>query len=276
MLDPFDYKEPSCPLSGGREFYYPSPDDPAGTVPVRRIIERFDSYNDKNDGEGALAFLSKWIAEAKELRDLSGELSLQNELMGCLRKLGRKDEALAAAERALELISLAKTEGTVSAATVYLNAATVYKSCERPEDALEYYEAADRIYRAKLDANDKLIAGLCNNSALALCDIGRFDEAESLFVEAAAIMSLYDDGGCDEASTYVNMAHMYEVWRKDGKEEASCCLDTAWQILDSDKTERNSYYAFTASKCAPSYAHFGQNERARILEERSKMIYEGN
>ena len=71
MLDPFDYKEPSCPLSDGRRFYYPSPDDPKGTVPVRRIIEKLDAFYSKNDTAGAGEFLRLWEKEAKELLPFS-------------------------------------------------------------------------------------------------------------------------------------------------------------------------------------------------------------
>ena len=56
MLDPFDYKEPSCPTSDGKQFYYPSQDDPKGKIPVRRIIERLDSFFEVNDTAGAGTF----------------------------------------------------------------------------------------------------------------------------------------------------------------------------------------------------------------------------
>ena len=274
MLDPFDYKEPACPLSDGKSFYYPSPDDPSGTVPVRRIIEKLDSYFASNDTAGAGEFLKRWEAEAKELRDRRGEISIQNELMGYYRKEGLRDEAYRAARRALDLVEEVGISGTVPAATVMLNAATVFKAFGDPTAALELYEKTNKIYSEHLDANDPLVAGLDNNSALALCDLGRYEEAEGLFVEAAAIMSTHPDGGCDEAATYVNMAHMYESWRGVASPEIPECMSLAWEILDSDATTRDPYYAFVASKCAPSFEHFGDDEKSIELKRRSKEIYE--
>lgn len=273
MMDPFDYKEPMCPLSDGRKFYYPSSEDPKGDVPVRRIIDRLDKYFAVNDTVGAGEFLRRWEAEAKELGDMKGELSIQSELMGYYRKEGLEAEAMIAVERALYLVERLNISDSVTAATIYLNAATVHKRFGRPERALGLYERANRIYRENLDPNDERIAGLCNNSALALCDIGRFADAEELFVEAASITSL--SGSIDEASTYVNMADMYAAWHGDSAPEVADCLDAAWDILDSKKAARDGYYAFVASKCAPTYAKFGMKERAATLEERSRKIYEG-
>ncbi len=275
MLDPFDYKEPNCPLSDGKEFYYPSPDDPKGTIPVRRIIEKLDSYFAVNDTKGAGEYLRYWEREAKELGDRRGEITIQSELMGYYRKEGLKEEAFKAVDRGLFLIEKENIADTVAAATVMLNAATVYKTFSRPSEALELYEKASAIYGRELDDDDPLVAGLYNNSALALCDLGRYAEAENLFVQAAAITSLSPEHACDEAVTYVNMAHMYEAWRGADDPEIRGCMDAAWDILDSEKTERDPYYAFVASKCAPSYEHFGEAEIARTLAERSKAIYEG-
>ena len=274
MLDPFDYKEPSCPLSDGKKFYYPSADDPKGEIPVRRIIEKLDAFYAKNDTAGAGEFLCRWEKEAVELRDKRGELSIVNELMGHYRKEGMRGEALDAAGRGEALVSELDLSDTVSGATVLLNAATVYKAFGMPEEAVRLYASASRVYRRDLGEFDIKLAGLCNNSALALCDLGRYDEAEELFAEAAAIMAAAPRGGCDEAATYVNMAHMYET--RYGREDARVdeCMSAAWQILDSENTERDSYYAFVSSKCAPSYEHFGDTEKAKILKERSDAIYE--
>jgi len=274
MLDPFDYKEPSCSLSDGKKFYYPSPDDPKGEIPVRRIIEKLDSYFEVNDTSGAGEFLRKWEKEARELGDLRGEITIQSELMGYCRKEGLEAEAMSAVDRGLYLIEKVGVASSVAGATVLLNAATVYKTFGKPSEALELYERANKIYREKLDPDDERFAGLYNNSALALCDLGRYEEAEALFVEAASIVSQKEDAACDEAATYVNMAHMYEAWRGAGCREIAECMDAAWEILDSSRAPRNGYYAFVASKCAPSYRRFGDGERAKILEERSASIYE--
>ena len=46
MIDPFDYKEPSCATCGGKDFYYPNPDAPKGRIPVSRIIEKLDQLGE--------------------------------------------------------------------------------------------------------------------------------------------------------------------------------------------------------------------------------------
>ena len=142
MLDPFDYKEPSCPTSDGKQFYYPSQDDPKGKIPVRRIIERLDSFFEVNDTVGAGDFLRRWAREAKELGDEAGEVTVQSELMGYYRKEGDRERALEAVDRGLYLTEKLGIGGDVSGATVCLNAATVYKTFGMPREALELYEKA--------------------------------------------------------------------------------------------------------------------------------------
>ena len=49
----------------------------------------------------------------------------------------------------------------------------------------------------------------------------------------------------------------------------------AEEILDAEPIEKNAYYAFVCSKCAPSFDYFGFFVTAQILKERAKRIYEG-
>ena len=119
MLDPFDFKEPRCSVCGGREFYAPKKDDPDGTIPVDRIMERLDKMFEKNDLAGAQSLLEYWENEARALKDRRGELSVVSELIGLYRKTGDKEKGLNAAARGTELVRLLELENTVSGADRY-------------------------------------------------------------------------------------------------------------------------------------------------------------
>ena len=60
MIDEFDYKEPSCALCGGKEFYNPELATAKGRIPVKRIIEKADEYYNKNDLASAKRHLEYW------------------------------------------------------------------------------------------------------------------------------------------------------------------------------------------------------------------------
>lgn len=273
MLDPFDYKEPRCSQCGGENFYYPDQNKPEGTIPVDRIIRKIDALFDKNDYPAAGRLLEHWENEARQLRDRRGELSVQSELMGYYRKVGEREKGIKSVERGLELVRLLGMGNTVSGATVLLNAATTLKSFGEVQRALSLYNDAEKVYAAHLDANDARFGGFYNNCALALVDAKRYEEAETCYKKALAVMERTEHGETDAAITYVNMAHMYDEWKKD-EELCSACMDKAAELLDTPTLPRNGYYAFVCSKCAPSFGYFGYFLADEDLKNRAKEIYE--
>ena len=271
MIDDFDYKEPSCVLCGGKEFYNPKADDAKGRVPIKRIIEKIDGLFDKNDYEEAGRLLEYWQAEAKALNDKSGELALDSELIGYYRKTGAKDNCFKAIERAEQLITELGQTG-ISSATITLNMATGYKAFGESELALKYYDKTYEIYKNGLKEDDKLFAGLYNNRALAYVDVGKFDQAEKDYKKAIEILEKHGDAKPDQAISYVNLAHLYE--NEGDKKKAIECMYNAYNLLNDESIEQNGYYAYVLSKCAPSFGHFGFTLIEKEYNDLSEKIYE--
>lgn len=244
-----------------------------GRIPVSRVIEKLDGFFAKNDMDGAGKLLEYWHGEAVALGDLSGELSVVNEELGYFRKLGDHEKGLASVERSLELIELTGISRQISSATVMLNAATTLKAFGKAETAVKLYDCVYDVYTKELDAGDLRFGAYYNNKALALTDLSRFDEAEECYQKALAVVKNSKDGLADCAVTYINMAHLNDT-RGFEAEAAESCLQKAKEILDGEKIERNSYYAFVCTKCAPSYDYFGFFAYANELKERAKTIYE--
>ncbi len=272
MLDEFDYKEPTCSLCGGREFYNPKPTDPLGTIPVARIIDRVDEYFAKNNLEEAKRLLEYWQKEAVALRDLRGELSIDNELVGLYRKLDDKQSAMETVDRTLELVTRLGLDKSVSGGTIYLNCATDLKAFDLADKAMPLYLKAQAIYTQFLDKNDEQFAGLYNNMALTYVDLKEYQRAEDAYHMAIDIKLKHKDGELDGAITYVNLAHLYEKWDKNDK--IAHCLNKAKDLLSTTSLAHNGYYAFVISKCAPSFEYFGMQEYAKELEKMAEDIYE--
>jgi len=268
-----DYKEPNCPFV--TDFY----DGGAAIepIPVQRVIEKLDELlYGKNDISGARRHLEYWERAAREGRDMRGLLTVENELMGFHRQNSTKEEAYLAAERGLELLPKLKMEDTVSGATTYLNCATVFKTFDEPDKASEYYERAKQIYEKNLDKNDRRLAGLYNNYALALCDLARYDDAERLYRSALNIVENDPEQKLEAAITYLNLADLY--YAKLGAEESDIYvfkyLDMAEAIFDDESVPRNGYYAYVSAKSAPTFKYYGWFITAQNLTERAKTIYE--
>ena len=244
------------------------------SIPVKRIIEKLDSFFATNDLDGAVSLLEYWQNEAKNLRDLSGELSVVNEMLGLYRRTNDKGAALSAINRALELICYKGIENEVSSATIILNAATTCKAFGDLERAVILYEKASLVYHEKLSPDDLRLAALYNNFATTLTDLNRLQEAEEFYNKAILLTGAKLEGLLDCAVSYVNLAHLYEKSEGLESEKIEECLEKAENLLNDKRIERNPYYAFVCEKCAPSFDYFGFFLFAIKLYERSKKIYE--
>jgi len=193
-----------------------------------------------------------------------------------MRKLGRGEEAKEYAIKALQLVQVLKQEDMISGATAYLNSGTVYKAFGEPEKSLQYFEKARAIYEKELKENDTRKAGLYNNMALTLVDLGRFAEARMLYDSALAIMKADDNGQTDEAITYLNMADCAcaELGDEQAEKLVQEYLDKAEALLESvPEDKRGGYYAFVCEKCAPTFEYYGYFLTAKKLKALSEKIY---
>ena len=250
------------------------PDKPLGHIPVSRVIEKLDECFSRNDMAEAGRVLDYWRKEAVSLRDTRGELAVVSEQIGYFRKTAEKEKALEAVARATELIGC--NPDNVSAGTILLNAATTLKAFGKAEEGLPLYGQAFEIYQKFLNDDDVLFAGYYNNYGLALADMARYEEAENCYQKALRIVLTKPKSRLDGAVTYLNMAHMYPYWDKKCAQDIKDCLQKAQEILQSPDNQRNGYYAFVLSKCAPSFREFGKAEVAETMEKLSEEIYAGN
>lgn len=248
----------------------------AGCISVERILSKLDEYLNKNDYVSAERHLRYWLAEAVGGCDVRTELLIRNELMGLMRKLSRRDDALECVDAALSLIEREGIGEQVGAATSFLNSATVYKAFGEAEKGMSLFERARAIYERELDARDSRLGGLYNNMALALVDLSRFDEARELYSRAIEIM-MANGGELEVAITYLNMASAAEseLGLLDADETICELLDKARELLEN-ATERDGYYAFVCVKCASVFDYYGQFLYAGELEARARRIYEDN
>ncbi len=274
MLDPKDYLEPQCALCGGKALYDPEETDSWGQVPVARIIEKLDKAYAQNNMAEATRLLEYWQAEAVAVGDKPGELAVVDEMLGLYRKTADWDKAQAAIRRAEELLPVVGNNSGASVATVYLNMATTLKACGKPAEALPYYQKTFDIYSSRLSPDDPLWGGYWNNKALALVDLGRYDEAEACYKQALQAVSKQPaDKQIDLAVSYVNMAHMYEA--RDGRDcpKIVDCLYAAMQVLSRDELPQDGYTAYVLQKCYPSFAYYGYTILAEDMAKRSKELY---
>lgn len=274
ILKKEDYEEPSCPFC--TDMFKNEP--VVKSVPISRIIEKLDSYLNKNDYSSAERHLYYWLQEAEIGNDKRGALAIYNELLGLTRKTNQKEKAFNAVENTLKLLKELEFNDNITAGTTYVNIATVLKSFDKNYEALEYYKKAEAIYNACLSPSDSRMGGLFNNMALALTDTNSFDGAEKYYKKAISIMEKAENGELEVAITYLNMANLAKA--KDGLEESeeiiTQYIDKAVSLLDSPHLPRDGYYAFVCEKCAPTFGYYGYFMIENDLKKRADEIYERN
>lgn len=268
-----DYTDPQCPFCVDA---YKS--DNVKPIDAQRVIAKLDEYLGRNDYVGAERHLKYWEAEAKQGNDLRGEFTLSEELMGLYRKLGRREEAISYAEKAVHYVDLIELGGTVSAATAMLNAATVYKAFGAAEKGIPLFEKARAIYEEKLPSEDSRIAGLYNNFALALTDLKRFDEARDLYQKALVIIAKTENGEPEQAITELNLASLAEAQYglEEAEKEIEEHLEKAEALLKTPGLIKDGNYAFVAEKCAPVFGYYGWFGVEADLKAESDRIYGEN
>ena len=270
VIGPADYAEPRCLL--GNEYYGKAPE--AKPVPQRRIAEKLDAYMAEKDFDGARRHLNYWLAEAQLGQDLRGELLIRNEMVGFYRKMGKKEEALTNAARAMELLTLLDFQGTISSGTTYTNAATAHQTFGENKRALFLFQKAKEVYESIPGTSPELLGGLYNNMGLACTALGDYAGAHALFEQAIGQMKQVPGGELETAITCLNQADALkaELGMEQAEKQIFDLLDQAWELLDGSDAPKDGYYAFVCEKCAPVFAYYGYFLAAQQLTKRAEEI----
>lgn len=245
-------------------------------INIQAIIKKLDDILSRNDYNSACDFLERSIVEAQNINDLKALFTLYNECIGIYRKIGEKEKCYFYCNEALDVTEKLKLSENVSGATTFINCATAFKAFGEAEKGISFFEKAKKIYEEKLSPNDKRLAGLYNNFALALTDLKRFDEAIDLYEKAISVLKSYEETQPETAISYLNMANTVEA--KDGLENAcekiDTFLDKAIEILDKSLVKNDGNYAFVCEKCASTFGYYGRFFYEAELKERAREIYE--
>lgn len=262
-----DYEEPACLLNMHPE---------VTPVPVGRIIDKLDSYLNKNDYSAAERHLNYWLSEADACHDARGKLAVLNEQIGLYRKTEKEPECLTAIGDALSLAEFMDMGQSVTYATTLINAATGYKAFGKAEDALPLYRKARAIYESALSPDDGRLGGLYNNMALALAELKEFREAEELYQKAISVMEKQENGLPEVAVTYLNLADLVAARDgfENGEKEIEKHLHKAEELLYAEGLPQDGHYAFVCEKCAPVFGYYGHFLTERELERRAREIYD--
>lgn len=256
-----DYMEAACPFDVSA--WHKTPQRAGTRIDLKSYLTEYDALMARGEKVSAGTVLRSALAAAWEQGDRHSALSLYSELMGYCRQAGLRGEGMEAIDSGLALLRELGLEGTLTAGTILINAATALSSFGEHRRALGNFQEAFRCYGKALPPDDQRWAALMNNMAAAYEAVGERDNAERHYRSALRVQE--QGGGVDTAVTHINLA---QLLRSPGEWEA------ALTALNSPKLIWDEYYAFTCRKCAAAFEEAGMPEIAQELRERAEIIHE--
>ncbi len=272
-LEQADYMEPNCPLNEKPVGY----ERKTERIPQQRISFKLDELMGKKDFSGAERLLKYWLDEALNSGDDQGAFMVLNEMMGYYRKVNKKNEAYDVVDKAIGMLESLGYLNSISGATCYTNAATVYTHFNEFEKSIELFEKAQTIYEQNSKNNEYKLASLYNNMAIGLAGMKKFDQAQQYYDKALQVVKTVENSELEQAMTYLNMLDCLVSEKGNTleiEEQANEYLSKAQEMLDSPIVERNSYYSYVCDKCVNIFDYFGWFRYAKQLRERIKEIDE--
>ena len=275
-LAPEDYMEPDCCLKHGKCSCHHgngTEEKCAAPIPVAEIIAKCDELFNMEKSKELGEHLRFWRKEAQRAGDKKGEVTILSELMGHYRMDHDPERGIEAVESGIALLKELELSDTLSAGTVFLNAATALQSFGKVDEALPLYAETARIYERNLDPADWRFAGLYNNMAAAYCEKGEFKLAEKCYLRAIDVLKACGNFN-DSAVTCLNLAQLYRSMGNDTL-LIDGMLECAMAYFDAPELPRDGYYAHTCRKCALGFGALGRKDLEDELNSRADKYYAG-
>lgn len=233
---------------------------------IRAMIAELDALLARHAFEDAGALLYESLRRCRAENNAGAAIGVYNELMGFERQYGSRDRAMEAAQAALALLKQEGLDNARPAAMVTLNAATVYRSAGEIARAYALYQEANRLFDRYYPAGDKAFAGLYNNMASVYVATGEYGKAEYYYDRAQALLKRHKDV-CDLGVTWFNLAQLYALQGK--KTAAGAAMWKGAAVMEVPPEARDSYYAYSCSKCAAACKELGCDELYELFAARA-------
>ena len=200
---------------------------------------------------------------APQLTPNGALIAVCNELACFYRGLSRWEQSLEAFTQAQQEMEQYYQNDSVQYATILLNKAGTYRYMGQPQQALELFEHSEKILSSLESVPESVLAGLYNNTGLALLDLRRPQEALERFRQALPLVEENHASIVEQGSTWNNLAAAY---RNLGRiPEAIEAMDRSIAILEKMDCGRNPHYP--AALNTRGICHYQQGDYKAALAD---------
>ena len=222
---------------------------PDGSFDTQAFLDGLDAiFNAGKARDQAEPYLQQALVDAENAGDDAGLLTVLNEIMGFYRSQGRHQENMWMIQRAIELATRMRIEGSEAWTTTLINAATGLRAAKKYDQAEDLYRQALASAAKTLGPKDRRLAALHNNLSMLYSETDRPDQAEQELRQAMDILensSTDPSRDLDLASTHTNLALLL-MQRNDNPQALQEAWDQARTALDIYRTghlENSAHYA---------------------------------
>ena len=222
---------------------------PDGTFDTQAFLDGLDAiFSAGKARDEAEPYLQQALVDAENAGDDAGLLTVLNETIGFYRSQGRHQENMWMIQRAIELASRMRIEGSDAWTTTLINAATGLRAAKKYDQAEDLYRQALASAAKTLGPKDRRLAALHNNLSMLYSETDRPDQAEQELRQAMDILensSTDPSRDLDLASTHTNLALLL-MQRNDNPQALQEAWDQARTALDIYRTghlENSAHYA---------------------------------
>ncbi|WP_029678023.1 DUF4037 domain-containing protein [Bifidobacterium sp. 7101] len=222
---------------------------PDGSFDTQAFLDGLDAiFNAGKARDEAEPYLQQALVDAENAGDDAGLLTVLNETIGFYRSQGRHQENMWMIQRAIELASRMRIEGSDAWTTTLINAATGLRAAKKYDQAEDLYRQALASAAKTLGPKDRRLAALHNNLSMLYSETDRPDQAEQELRQAMGILensSTDPSRDLDLATTHTNLALML-MQRNDNPQtlqEAWGQARTALDIYRTGHLENSAHYA---------------------------------
>ena len=222
---------------------------PDGTFDTQAFLDGLDAiFSAGKARDEAEPYLQQALVDAENAGDDAGLLTVLNETIGFYRSQGRHQENMWMIQRAIELASRMRIEGSDAWTTTLINAATGLRAAKKYDQAEDLYRQALASAAKTLGPKDRRLAALHNNLSMLYSETDRPDQAEQELRQAMDILensSTDPSRDLDLASTHTNLALLL-MQRNDNPQALQEAWDQAHTALDIYRTghlENSAHYA---------------------------------
>ncbi|MBI0071216.1 MULTISPECIES: DUF4037 domain-containing protein [Bifidobacterium] len=222
---------------------------PDGSFDTQAFLDGLDAiFSAGKARDEAEPYLQQALVDAENAGNDAGLLTVLNEIMGFYRSQGRHQENMWMIQRAIELATRMRIEGSEAWTTTLINAATGLRAAKKYDQAEDLYRQALASAAKTLGSKDRRLAALHNNLSMLYSETDRPDQAEQELRQAMGILensSTDPSQDQDLATTHTNLALLL-MQRSDSPQALQEAWDQARTALDIYRTghlENSAHYA---------------------------------